>query len=157
MKPDRNSTAEEGVLTFPRQTGVREAALLLVRDKGGRYSLLREPLYLDRCVIATDPAWQSYFEVQELLGKDTFIFKVYTVSLLHFSVFDYLQQDTFCIHMQTGGRCRNDSNVVPPTPVPCARHGSMAKEEKCTGKHNDQWDGITILAVGRDLLCWRWM
>lgn len=75
-RPDRNT--EDGNLAFPRQNGIREAALLLIRDKGGRYSLLREPLYLDRCVIATDPAWQSYFEVQELLGKDTFIFKVRT-------------------------------------------------------------------------------
>lgn len=69
-----NRTEEDG-LTFPKN-GVREAALLLVRDKNGRYSLLREPLYLDRCIIATDPAWQSYFEVQEVIGKDTFIFKV---------------------------------------------------------------------------------
>ncbi|KAF2889998.1 hypothetical protein ILUMI_16175, partial [Ignelater luminosus] len=68
-----NRTDEEG-LCFPKN-GVREAALLLVRDKNGRYSLLREPLYLDRCIIATDPAWQSYFEVQEVIGKDTFIFK----------------------------------------------------------------------------------
>jgi len=65
----------EDSLVFSRQSGVRDAALLLVRDKNGRYTLLREPLYLDRCVIAADPAWQSYFEVQELLGKDTFIFK----------------------------------------------------------------------------------
>lgn len=64
-----------------RNSGVREAALLLVRDKNGRYSLLREPLYLDRCVIAADPAWQSYFEVQELLNKDTFIFKVSYIRL----------------------------------------------------------------------------
>ncbi|CAG9824955.1 unnamed protein product [Phaedon cochleariae] len=67
-RPDENG------LVFSRH-GAREAALLLVRDKNGRYSLLREPLYLDRCVIAADPAWQSYFEVQELLGRDTFIFK----------------------------------------------------------------------------------
>lgn len=67
---------DENGLIFSRHSGVREAALLLVRDKNGRYSLLRDPLYLDRCVIAADPAWQSYFEVQELLGKDTFIFKV---------------------------------------------------------------------------------
>ncbi|XP_044735192.1 probable serine/threonine-protein kinase DDB_G0282963 [Chrysoperla carnea] len=69
------SPDEETLLAFPRQTGIREAALVLARDKGGRYSLLREPLYLDRCVVATDPAWQSYFEVQELMTKDTFIFK----------------------------------------------------------------------------------
>ncbi|CAG9859199.1 unnamed protein product [Phyllotreta striolata] len=66
--------SEDNNLIFTKH-GVREAALLLVRDKNGRYSLLREPLYLDKCVIAADPAWQSYFEVQELLGKDTFIFK----------------------------------------------------------------------------------
>ncbi|XP_071057464.1 uncharacterized protein [Onthophagus taurus] len=70
----RTDPSEDGLI-FSRHSGVREAALLLVRDKNGRYSLLREPLYLDRCVIAADPAWQSYFEVQELLGKDTFIFK----------------------------------------------------------------------------------
>ncbi|XP_049818854.1 uncharacterized protein LOC109601331 isoform X2 [Aethina tumida] len=71
----RSERTEENGLIFSRHSGIRDAALLLVRDKNGRYSLLREPLYLDRCVIAADPAWQSYFEVQELLGKDTFIFK----------------------------------------------------------------------------------
>ncbi|KAL3275596.1 hypothetical protein HHI36_020351 [Cryptolaemus montrouzieri] len=76
-KPTNNSKVEreDNALIFPKHSPTREAALLLVRDKNGRYSLLRDPLYLDRCVIASDPAWQSYFEVQELLGKDTFIFK----------------------------------------------------------------------------------
>ncbi|CAG9761531.1 unnamed protein product [Ceutorhynchus assimilis] len=75
-KPSSSDKIDENGLMFStRHSGVREAALLLVRDKNGRYSLLREPLYLDRCVIAADPAWQSYFEVQELLNKDTFIFK----------------------------------------------------------------------------------
>ncbi|XP_076263580.1 rho guanine nucleotide exchange factor at 64C [Rhynchophorus ferrugineus] len=74
-KPSADKFDDNGLVFSARHSGVREAALLLVRDKNGRYSLLREPLYLDRCVIAADPAWQSYFEVQELLGKDTFIFK----------------------------------------------------------------------------------
>jgi len=74
-KPSTDKIDENGLVFSTRSSGVREAALLLVRDKNGRYSLLREPLYLDRCVIAADPAWQSYFEVQELLNKDTFIFK----------------------------------------------------------------------------------
>ncbi|VEN60330.1 unnamed protein product [Callosobruchus maculatus] len=73
IKSSDRST-EDNHLIFAK-SGAREAALLLVRDKNGRYSLLREPLYLDRCIIAADPSWQSYFEVQELLGKDTFIFK----------------------------------------------------------------------------------
>lgn len=79
MQPSSNKShterSEENGLIFAKP-GTKEAALLLVRDKNGRYSLLREPLYLDRCIIAADPAWQSYFEVQELMGKDTFIFKV---------------------------------------------------------------------------------
>lgn len=74
-KPPTDKIEDSNLVFSAKSSGVRDAALLLVRDKNGRYSLLREPLYLDRCVIAADPAWQSYFEVQELLGKDTFIFK----------------------------------------------------------------------------------
>lgn len=63
---------------FPRNTGVREASLVLARDKGGRTALLREPLYLDRCVVAADSDWDDYFELQEIVSKDTYIFKVRT-------------------------------------------------------------------------------
>lgn len=84
FQPSSNKTTtertDENGLVFAKP-GTKEAALLLVRDKNGRYSLLREPLYLDRCIIAADPAWQSYFEVQELMGKDTFIFKVSKTSV----------------------------------------------------------------------------
>ncbi|XP_055602536.1 uncharacterized protein LOC129751195 [Uranotaenia lowii] len=71
-KPDRATTE---LLNFPRHTGIREASLLLVREKNGRYTLLREPLYLDRCVVCTENDWEDYFEVQEILSKDSFIFK----------------------------------------------------------------------------------
>ncbi len=63
-------------LNFPRHTGIREASLLLVREKSGRYTLLREPLFLDRCIVCTEADWEDYFEVQEISSKDTFIFKV---------------------------------------------------------------------------------
>lgn len=72
-KPDRASSE---LLNFPRHTGIREASLLLVREKNGRYTLLREPLYLDRCVVCTENDWEDYFEVQEILSKESFIFKV---------------------------------------------------------------------------------
>ncbi|KAG4071185.1 hypothetical protein HA402_001175 [Bradysia odoriphaga] len=62
-------------LNFPRHTGIREASLLLVREKSGRYTLLREPLFLDRCIVCTEADWEDYFEVQEISSKDTFIFK----------------------------------------------------------------------------------
>ncbi|EDS40267.1 conserved hypothetical protein [Culex quinquefasciatus] len=71
-KPDRASTE---LLNFPRHTGIREASLLLVREKNGRYTLLREPLYLDRCIVCTENDWEDYFELQEILSKESFIFK----------------------------------------------------------------------------------
>lgn len=63
-------------LNFPKHTGIREASLLLVKEKCGRYTLIREPLYLDRCVVCSEADWDDYFEVQEISSKDTFIFKV---------------------------------------------------------------------------------
>ncbi|PNF18625.1 hypothetical protein B7P43_G05037 [Cryptotermes secundus] len=65
----------DDVLMFPRRTGVREATLLLLKEKCGRYTQLREPLYLDKCIVCSEVDWEDYFEVQELISKDTFIFK----------------------------------------------------------------------------------
>lgn len=79
FQPSLNYRAERALnepLNFPRHTGIREASLLLVREKSGRYTLLRDPLYLDRCVICSEADWADYFEVQEISSKDTFIFKV---------------------------------------------------------------------------------
>lgn len=47
-----------------------------MREKSGRYTLLREPLYLDRCIVCTEADWEDYFELQEISSKETFIFKV---------------------------------------------------------------------------------
>lgn len=58
------------------RSGVREAALLLVREKAGRYTLQREPLFLDRCVVAADHEPEHFFEVHEITTKDSYIFKV---------------------------------------------------------------------------------
>lgn len=63
-------------LNFPKHNGIREASLLMVKEKCGRYTLTREPLYLDRCVVCSEADWDDYFEVQEISSKDTFIFKV---------------------------------------------------------------------------------
>lgn len=74
-KPDK-AIADQ--LSFPKHTGIREAALLMVKEKCGRYTLIREPLYLDRCIVCTEADWDDYFEVHEISSKDTFIFKVCT-------------------------------------------------------------------------------
>ncbi|KAJ8683557.1 hypothetical protein QAD02_019349 [Eretmocerus hayati] len=60
---------------FPKQIGIKEATLLLVKEKLGRYSLLREPLYLDKCIVCCEADLEDYFEIQELSSKETFIFK----------------------------------------------------------------------------------
>ncbi|XP_073835864.1 rho guanine nucleotide exchange factor at 64C [Musca autumnalis] len=77
-KPSTNYKAEKVMsdkLNFNKHTGIREAALLLVKEKCGRYALIREPLYLDRCVVCSEADWDEYFEIQEISSKDTFIFK----------------------------------------------------------------------------------
>ncbi|XP_037869597.1 uncharacterized protein LOC101738416 [Bombyx mori] len=71
---DREAREKEGETLFAR-SGVREAALLLVREKAGRYTLQREPLFLDRCVVAADHEPEHFFEVHEITTKDSYIFK----------------------------------------------------------------------------------
>lgn len=71
---DREAREKEGDALFAR-SGVREAALLLVREKAGRYVLQRDPLFLDRCVVAADHEPEHFFEVHEITTKDSYIFK----------------------------------------------------------------------------------
>jgi hypothetical protein len=66
---------EEGP-QFPRETGCREAALILLKEKGLRYTPLREPLLLGRCVLCWEQEWDDCFEVTEFNTKESFIFKV---------------------------------------------------------------------------------
>ena len=63
-------------LQFPRETGCKEAALILLKEKGMRYSPAREPLMLDKCVICWEHEWDDCFEVTEFSTKESYIFKV---------------------------------------------------------------------------------
>lgn len=75
-KPNSNYQPEnEDDLVFPRQNGIREASLVLMKEKGGRYILAREPLFLDRCIVCTEADMEDYFEVQEVPARDAFVFK----------------------------------------------------------------------------------
>ncbi|XP_059488390.1 uncharacterized protein LOC132204126 [Neocloeon triangulifer] len=78
-KPNANykpESQESGELTFPKATGIQEACLLLLKDKAGRCTMLREPLSLDKCIVCTEvPDVDDCFEVQEIATRDTFIFK----------------------------------------------------------------------------------
>ncbi|KAE8742557.1 hypothetical protein FOCC_FOCC011909 [Frankliniella occidentalis] len=73
--PMSSDSPMDAPLHFASQPGVRAATLLLLREKGGRYSLLRDPLFLDKCMVCCEVDWDDYFEVQELATKDSFVFK----------------------------------------------------------------------------------
>lgn len=60
-------------------SGVKEASLILLKEKNGRFALLREPLYLDKCIVYCDIDMDDYFELQEISTRDTFVFKVSTL------------------------------------------------------------------------------
>lgn len=75
-----------------------------MKEKCGRYTLFREPLYLDRCITCTETDWEDYFEVQEILSKDTFIFKVITLYKIRLKLYyrnKYLHKFNSSIHEQT--------------------------------------------------------
>ena len=72
VAPPQNTSG----LQFPRETGCREAALILLKEKGMRYSPAREPLLLDKCVICWEHEWDDCFEVTEFSTKESYIFKV---------------------------------------------------------------------------------
>lgn len=66
---------KEEMPKFSKETGCREAALILLKEKGMRYSPVREPLMLDKCVICWEQDWDDCFEVTEFTTKESYIFK----------------------------------------------------------------------------------
>ena len=38
--------------------------------------LFQEPIFLDKCVICWEQDWEDYYEIQEFVAKEAFIFKV---------------------------------------------------------------------------------
>ena len=39
-------------------------------------SSFQDPLPLDRCIVCCEPDWEDYFEIQEFVNKESFVFKV---------------------------------------------------------------------------------
>lgn len=61
-------------LLFTQQTPIRQAALVTLRCKGSRYQIVKDPLFLDKCVITLNPESEKVFEVQDW-NKETYLFK----------------------------------------------------------------------------------
>ncbi|XP_064474860.1 dynamin-binding protein-like isoform X2 [Ornithodoros turicata] len=71
----RPDLAHDNSLLFPRNTGIRDGALVLAKEKAGRFILPRDPLYLGGCIISCDPEWKDCFEIQEYTSREGFLFK----------------------------------------------------------------------------------
>ena len=76
MAPTCQLPRREESPRFPKETGCREAALILLKEKGLRYSPVREALQLDKCVICWEQEWDDCFELTEFTTKESYIFKV---------------------------------------------------------------------------------
>ncbi|XP_061183719.1 uncharacterized protein LOC133191955 [Saccostrea echinata] len=66
--------AEEECLLFPRRSQVIQAAIVLIKEKNGKFQTFREPFLLNRCVINVDKDLEDVFEVMEL-NKESCLFK----------------------------------------------------------------------------------
>jgi hypothetical protein len=65
-------------LTFTREkgdTGITDSALLLMKEKGTRFVLCREPFHLSSCVISSDSEADEMFEIHEHVAKESYLFK----------------------------------------------------------------------------------
>ncbi|KAJ7357847.1 hypothetical protein OS493_022665 [Desmophyllum pertusum] len=63
---------------FPGEGEVTDAAIVLLRKKmSGKYTLFKEPLFLDTCVIYRDCERKDAFEIVSM-GKETYVFRAST-------------------------------------------------------------------------------
>ncbi|XP_069108152.1 phosphatidylinositol 3,4,5-trisphosphate-dependent Rac exchanger 1 protein-like [Argopecten irradians] len=72
-KGELHQTDVDDIL-FPRKTQVIQAAVVLLKEKNGKYQTLREPFMLNRCIVNHDPDSDDTFEVLEI-NKEPFVFK----------------------------------------------------------------------------------
>lgn len=66
--------AEEECLLFPKRSQVIQAAIVLIKEKNGKFQTFREPFMLNRCIINVDREMDDIFEVMEL-NKESCLFK----------------------------------------------------------------------------------
>ena len=54
---------------------VQSAAVVLIKEKNGRYQVAREPFMLEKCVVSQDPDFMEVFELLEW-NRESFLIKV---------------------------------------------------------------------------------
>lgn len=65
---------DDDSLLFAKKSKVIQAAVVLIKEKNGKYQTFREPFILNRCVVTVDPEAEGAFELSDL-SKDPYIFK----------------------------------------------------------------------------------
>ena len=77
LSPDElpEVTSNKELIFPPDLSPIKDASLIMVREKNAKYTLVRDPLPLENCVICCEQDWDDCFEVQEFINKETFIFK----------------------------------------------------------------------------------
>ncbi|XP_063412502.1 uncharacterized protein LOC134695220 [Mytilus trossulus] len=65
---------DEDNLLFARKSKVIQAAVVLIKEKNGKYQTFREPFILNRCVVSIDPDVENAFELSDL-SRDSYVFK----------------------------------------------------------------------------------
>ncbi|KAK3083377.1 hypothetical protein FSP39_021073 [Pinctada imbricata] len=65
---------DEADLLFPQKSEVIQAAVVLIKEKNGKFQKLREPFLLNRCIVNVDNEEGEMFELMEL-NKESYLFK----------------------------------------------------------------------------------
>ncbi|XP_076088812.1 uncharacterized protein LOC143059218 [Mytilus galloprovincialis] len=65
---------DEDNLLFARKSKVIQAAVVLIKEKNGKYQTFREPFILNRCVVSIEPDVENAFELSDL-SRDSYVFK----------------------------------------------------------------------------------
>ncbi|XP_067686076.1 uncharacterized protein [Haliotis asinina] len=93
-------------LVFPRPSFVQQAAVVLIREKNGKYQPVRDPLMLDKCVVTVDQDFDEVFELHEW-GREALVFKAEEGSNTRLWV-QHLKQQTRDL-----GQWRRRRNALP--------------------------------------------
>lgn len=75
LRIDSDDDGECGDLLFPCESDITDAAVVLLRKKlNGRYTLLKDPLFLDMCIVSKESDVKDAFEIVSV-GKESYLFK----------------------------------------------------------------------------------
>jgi len=77
LSPDNlpEVTSNKELIFPPESTTIKDASLIMVREKNAKYTLVRDPLPMENCVVCCEQDWDDCFEIQEFVSKDTYVFK----------------------------------------------------------------------------------